>query len=371
MKLKRTLISAILALTCCVTASAQEAKVENVFSPHWYIQLQGGAQYTLGEIEFSELLSPTAQVGLGYNFTPVLGARLAVNAWQSKAGSEIQNKTYKWKWNYVSPNVDLTLNLSNLLCGYNPNRIFTVGLFGGIGANVGFKNDEAAVASKAMLKNYAYSITADDQFLHYLWDGTKVRLNAQFCVNLDLRLSKRVSLGVEAQANTLSDNYNSKKAGNSDWHFNGLVGLKINLGQTHTVREVQPCEPKIVYQDRVVEKIVEKPVVAPKAEKEPLHETMFYEIRLSDVESYGVIEKIVAWCNKYPTQSITIDGYADKGTGNAKLNEMYARKRAEKVADALKARGISVDRMIVTSHGDKVQPFSENAKNRCVIVVGE
>ena len=50
MKFNSILLSSILAMGC-VTASAQEAdKTVNVFNPHWYVQLQGGAQYTLGEI---------------------------------------------------------------------------------------------------------------------------------------------------------------------------------------------------------------------------------------------------------------------------------------------------------------------------------
>ena len=90
MKIKKTLLSAIL-VVCCSTVSAQDqqAKTEFVFNPHWYVQAQFGAQYTLGEVSFGDLISPNAQVGLGYNFNPVVGARLAVNAWQSKGGSTI------------------------------------------------------------------------------------------------------------------------------------------------------------------------------------------------------------------------------------------------------------------------------------------
>jgi outer membrane protein OmpA-like peptidoglycan-associated protein len=49
----------------------------------------------------------------------------------------------------------------------------------------------------------------------------------------------------------------------------------------------------------------------------------------------------------------------------------YAKQRAEKVAKALQEKGIAASRMDVSSYGDTVQPFSENDRNRCVIVVGE
>ena len=93
----------------CTAASAQEAKTVNVFNPHWYGQVQIGGQYTLGEIGFGKLLSPNAQLGVGYNFNKVVGARLSVNAWQSKAGWNVAGMDQqKWKWNYVAPMVDAT-----------------------------------------------------------------------------------------------------------------------------------------------------------------------------------------------------------------------------------------------------------------------
>ena len=75
----------------------------DAFNPHWYLQGQVGGQYTLGEIPFGELLSPNAQLGIGYNFSPVFGVRMGINAWQSKGGWREPN--YKWAWNYVNPNV--------------------------------------------------------------------------------------------------------------------------------------------------------------------------------------------------------------------------------------------------------------------------
>ena len=83
------------------------------------------------------------------------------------------------------------------------------------------------------------------------------------------------------------------------------------------------------------------------------------------------ISRIVEWCNKYPAKRISIKGYADRGTGNPRINVGYAKARAEKVAKALEAKGIARSRMDVSSYGDTVQPFAENDRNRCVIVVGE
>ena len=68
----------------------------------------------------------------------------------------------------------------------------------------------------------------------------------------------------------------------------------------------------------------------------------------------------------------TLTGYADKGTGNAKLNQMYAKRRADDVTKILiEEHGLDVSRLTSDSKGDTVQPFEENDKNRCVIITGE
>ena len=379
MNIKKVLFTAALALGI-MSASAQEQQTIEVFKPHWYFQLQGGAQYTLGERDFGDLISPNAQVTVGYNFNPLVGARLSVNAWQSKAGSTIDGTEYAWKWKYVAPSLDVTLNLSNLVCGYKANRFFNLGIFAGVGANIAFDNDEAVKVNNTLTALYPGATVLRpnaDQWLRYVWDGTKVRLNGRAGITADFRVSDRVAVGLELQANMLSDRYNSKKAPNPDFYFNALAGVKVALGATHTSKVVEPCN-RVVEVEKIVEVPkevikyveVEKPTNK-QAEVEPLKETFFYAIRLSDPTANSTIDKIVAWCNKYPTKGISISGYADKGTGNPKINQGYAKQRAEKVAKILQDRGIAASRMTVESFGDTVQPFPENDKNRCVIVVGE
>ena len=81
--------------------------------------------------------------------------------------------------------------------------------------------------------------------MEYLWDGSKVRPFAQGGITADFKLSDAISFGIEVSANTLSDKYNSKNAGNWDWYFNALAGVKINLGPTYTTRVIPAPEPEI------------------------------------------------------------------------------------------------------------------------------
>lgn len=382
MNIKKTLFSAILFMGA-LTASAQDCcKTEYVFNPHWYVQAQGGAQYTLGEISFDKLISPNAQVAVGYNFNKVIGARLNVNAWQSRAGSKLYGNTYKWKYNFIAPQVDATFNLTNLLCKYNPKRLVNVGVFAGIGANISFNNDEACEASKAILANYQ-NIQNDDQFLRYIWCGTKTRLMGQVGANIDFRISDAVSVGLEISANTLNDKYNSKKAGNSDWYFNALAGVKINLGKSYTERPKAPCcnhEPKVI--EKIVEKIVEKPVPvatpAPaKAETkkvEELRRDVFFTIKSTQItaEEMDKVKDVAEYLKANPEAKVTITGYADKGTGNAKINQDLSAKRANIVASTLQAKfGIPSSRIVKASKGDTEQPFAVNEQNRVSICIAK
>ena len=47
------------------------------FSPEWTVQILGGGAYTLGEADFADLLSPAAQLSVGYRFSRLLGARIS------------------------------------------------------------------------------------------------------------------------------------------------------------------------------------------------------------------------------------------------------------------------------------------------------
>lgn len=375
MKLNKVILSGVVALSC-VSASAQEAdKTVNVFTPHWYAQAQIGGQYTLGEIGFGKLLSPNVQVGVGYNFNQVVGARLSLNTWQSKAGQNVAGNTYKWKWNYVAPMVDATFNLTNLFCEYNPDRVVEFGVFGGIGANIAWGNDEAADAQKAILAGAGKNLADIQTPLENLWDGTKTRFVARVGANVDFRVSERVKLGVELSANTLSDKYNSKKAGNPDWYFNALVGVKVALGETHTTKVIPAPKPV----EKIIERIIEKPAPAPapkvetKVVEENFRRDIFFPIGNTNIAKSQTtkIAEIVEYMKENPDAKITLTGYADKGTGSAAFNDKIAARRALTVYNTLAAKGVAKSRMIKESKGCRVQPFEENDMNRVTICIAK
>ena len=375
MNFKKTLLTVLVAMGCSA-AMAQQTTTETVFNPHWYVRGQIGGQYTLGEVKFGDLVSPNAQIAAGYNFTSLWGARIAVNAWQSKGGSKINGTKYDWKYNYVAPMVDATLNLTNLFGGFKANRLVDLTLFAGIGANIGFNNDEAWTANGDILAQQFP--TYGEDYMQYLWDGSKARFVGRAGIDVDFNVCERVAIGLELSANTLSDKYNSKKAGNSDWYFNGLIGAKVNLGKT-TKQKTVPAKVQIVEKivEKPVEKVVEKIVYRDRiVEKkaEPLRREIFFTIRATQIvkEEMAKVEEIANYLKANPNAKVEITGHADKGTGNATINKNLSEKRAKIVADTLvKKFGIAESRISYEAKGDAEQPFAENEKNRVSICIAK
>ena len=401
MKIKNVLLSCLM-LCGALTASAQEAKTEYVHNPYWYIQLQGGAQYTLGEINFKDLISPNVQVTVGRQFTPVFGARLAVNAWQSRAGVDyneiatyvqgatgtgtvtagtpIPAGTTKVKWMYVAPGIDLTFNLSNLFCGYNPNRIFNFSVFAGAGANIAWGMDKDNNWENKNLA-IAHQAAGNDNWKYYFQgcnDGTKVRMFGRAGVAADFKVSDAVSLGLELNANTLSDRYNGKRANNWDWYFNALAGVKINLGKTYTTRTIEAPKPVERVVEKVIERVVEKPapvVAQPVVEKkEPFRRDVFFQINRTDIakSEANKVKEVADYLNANPNAKVEVTGYADIGTGNPTINSRLSKLRAESVFNALtKQYKIDASRIKVDYKGDTIQPFAKEVDNRVAICIAE
>ena len=379
----KTLMAAALMMFGAVTANAQatyEAAdgTKYEFQKHAFLNLEAGAQYTLGEAKFSKLLSPNIQLGLGYQFTPVFGARIQANAWQSKGGwngfrtqvgAEPYTNDYKYK--YVAPGLDFMFNLSNLFCGWNPNRVFNLTAFVGGGANIAWGNDEANDIAKNLQNLNAYN-------LEYLWDGSKVRLFGRGGLEAAFKLSDAVALTVEGNANILSDKYNSKNHSGgkmkADWYFNALVGLKINLGKTYNKILPPPPAPEPEPQPIVEPEPEPAPAPAPAPVIEPIRRDVFFLINKTEIrtEEAQKVKDIADYMQKYPESKVVVTGYADAGTGNDKINDRLAAGRADAVVKSLvNDYGIAQDRITYDSKGSRVQPFAENDLNRVTICIAE
>ena len=349
------------------------------FKKHAFLNIEGGAQYTLGEAKFDKLLSPNIQLGLGYQFNPIFGARLQANAWQSKGGWNgfrtqigLTPYTNDYSYKYVAPGIDLMFNLSNLVCGWNPNRVFNLTAFLGGGANIAWDNGEANNIAANLKDLNAYN-------LRYVWDGSTVRAFGRGGLEAAIRLSDAVALTLEGNANILSDRYNSKNhsGGNmkADWYFNALLGLKVNLGKTYTKLLPPPPAPEPEPQPIVEPEPAPAPAPAPEPVViEPIRRDIFFIINKTNIQLTEAqkVKEIAEYMQKYPNSKVVVTGYADAGTGNDKINDRLAAGRADVVVKSLiNDYGIAESRISYDSKGSRVQPFAENDLNRVTICIAE
>lgn len=396
--LKAIIIASVVAL-CSVSAVAQEdSSIEGGYLaesqelgykpyPYNFIQVQGGFGTTFTDVSCWKLLSPTYSLAVGRMFSPIVGARVHVNGWKSKGGFDefiytgreqvvpaVKSGVLKYDFTYINSNVDLMVNVFNIF-SQKVHRPFDLYFIGGLGLNYAWhNNDFENLVSQYQVGSNIINAWGNQQNLRHNLLSHNLRLG----LLADCNIAKHWSIGAEIDFNSLDDRFNSKYKDADDWMMTGQISITYKFGFKDAPKPApkpapvppvvaKPVEPAPVAAPKPVEAPAPKPVVV----DEPIKETIFYAIRESDVNRESVVNKVAEWCKKYPNKKITIDGYADKGTGNAKLNMGYAQMRAEKIAALLKEKGVPASQMTVKSYGDTVQPFAENDKNRCVIIEGK
>lgn len=360
------LLSAAIPARVSAQASVEgtaESTEQEVFNPHWFIQPQVGAAYTIGETKFADLISPAAAISAGYRFTPAFGLRVGVSGWQAR-GSWVAPR-HDYKFNYLQGNVDAMLSFTNLFCGFNPDRVLDFYGFIGAGAALGFHNNEAAALANAGCG------------FEKLWTGKKLFPAGRAGLGLDINLSRSFALNVEVNANALPDKFNSKKGSKADWQYNALVGVTYSFGGRS--KKVVKAEETIIVEEPApapepAPEPIPEPAPAPepvKAAPAPMTQHIFFTLNSSKItrENQIKVDALVEYMKANPETSVNVTGYADKATGSSPYNMKLSMRRAQAVAAALKAAGISESRITVDAKGDTEQPFAEIVKNRVAIAI--
>ena len=350
MKVK-ALLAAVMLTGAGITASAQ-TEVNN-----WFIQPQVGATYTSGSGNFGKLVAPAGQLSAGKYFNETVGARLAISGWR---GNGVGSNGFY----YGAATIDGLFNMSTLFAGSNPERFFNASLIAGLGYNQTFGENKRG------------------NFMGRLGLQGKIRLNQAFDLNL------------EALANGTGDKWNGLDDHSMDTYFSVLVGVAYKFGTGFNFA-CPDCE-KVYYDNECYDeeyvqslnnKINELRAQIDNhkcPEPQPCPEVVKVKPGMKSHVVFGLaktnitpdqdmnIQAIADYLKQYPEAKATVTGYADKGTGNAKINQQLAEKRANIVAEQLKNKyGISADRLTVGSKGDAEQPFSTNDWNRVVIMIAE
>lgn len=320
------------------------------FVPHWYVKAQGGLAYDVGEAKFSQLLSPSLQLTMGYQFNELFGVRAGVSGlW---ARNRYAYPLAEYKWNFIQPAIDAELNLTTLILGSNPERLTKVYAFAGAGVAYSFNNDDAEEASKRYGIEY-----------QKLWTGSRWNPVIRGGIGVDYQITDNIAIGAEVNANMLPDHFNSKagKKDNKDWHFNALIGVKFTIGKSHG--RTEPIYEEVV-----------KPVPEPKFVDVPIEKISFnvnihFLINQSVIRSNQIpkLTRLLQYLNEHPRAFIRLSGFADKDTGTPEINMRLSRERSQVVSQYLQDAGIEEWRIRRFAKGDKVQPFDIPEDNRVCI----
>ena len=349
-----TILASVAIVASLSVANAQKKD----FDPYWFLQIQGGAAETIGETNWVDLLSPSAAVSLGYQFSPVFAARINANAWQGKGAVNV-GQAEVYKYNYVEGAVELMADLASLFAGYKFDRTINPYIFGGVGVNYAFNNDEANA-----LKN---NFPADN----YLWDGSNVSPALRAGLGFNIRLSDAVALNLEGNTSFINDHFNSKVGSKADFQIKALAGLTFSFGKAKPAPApvvVPAPAPAPVKEPEPAPVVKEEPVIVEPA-FESLQRNILFVINKWDIrESEQLkIDEVVAALKENPDTKVRISGYADKATGTAKRNQFLSEKRSEIVAQAIMDAGIAKDRIITEYFGDTVNPFETPELNRVAV----
>lgn len=336
----------------------------NSFWSNWFIQ--GGAQWSafytsaehgqgLSRSPFKSFRSnPQASIAIGKWFTPGIGLRTKVSGIWGKA----MDQSFKY-WNAQE---QVLFNLSNMLCGYNPDRVWNVVPFAGAG-----------FARNCSANTYAMALS--------------VGLLNQFYV------SRKVAINLELGWNRYENDFMSSPMvynGDRGWdsHDNSLyaeVGLTVNLGKAtwNKVPDVDAIKALSQAQidalnaqlndanaenARLKKLLAEKKNETPKAVKEFINTpvSVFFNINKYKIASKKDLVNVEALA-KYAKEngaSLLVTGYADSATGKPDYNQWLSEKRAETVANELVKMGMSRDNISTAAKGgvNDLSPISYNRR---------
>ena len=377
------LLSLSVGLRAQDAAPAQKYSVAtNSFWNNWFVQLGGDwnawystEEYSSGQHNSLGLLSSGRRtfggaLAIGKWFTPGLGIRTKLQAWQGRAVPLIDNDPEKFdEWIL---NEHIMFNFSNMFLGYNPTRVWNIVPFigGGISRNMS-DNRYAIQMSLGMLSTW--------------------------------RLGSRVNIYLEAGWNQMEDDFDGVRADNAhksrfwkshDNNVYGEIGLMLRLGKStwkpmpdvdaiRMLSESQIDALNAQLEDANAEnerlrnlleeqpKVTETTAVAPEIVNSSV--SVFFDINNSEIASHKDLFNVKALA-KYAKENgkkLIVTGYADSATGNMESNQQLSEARANTVADELLKMGMFQDNIIVVGKGgiNELSPISYN--RRVIVSVGQ
>lgn len=136
--LKTTLMAALLTLGGNAAAQAQvKAETEKDVYPQAYIGVAGGGFFQLTKVGYDvkNTFTPMGAFNLGGWFNPWLGARFQFTGWKERGMQTNHLAPERYEYGFMSPNLDLMIDVTNLLC--KKPHVVHASVLGGVGFSAG------------------------------------------------------------------------------------------------------------------------------------------------------------------------------------------------------------------------------------------
>lgn len=394
--IKKTMLAA-LALAASGTALAQEAqtvqngdftetveystdkfKVEtNRFWSNWFVSAGGGVNLYFGDhdkqVKFGKRLAPAVDVAIGKWFTPGIGVRFAYSGLSVKGatqtgihstGEEVPGKggygywLTKQKFNFFNFHFDAMFNVSNLLFGYNPNRVYSLSPYVGLGV---MKTNDTPKATE---------------------------IAGHFGLLNSFRLCDALDLNLDIRGTLVSDAFDGENAGRGG---EGMLSATVGLTYKFKKRGWDKAKTVVRIDNRAINALRQQLADA-EAENDRLKRALAEGNRQKAKEivtkaSANLVTfqigkatlsnearanlSLLAEAIKAGDGNVvyTITGYADAGTGSKRINERLSKRRAEAVFNCLvKEFGVSESQLRVDHKGGVDNMFYDDPRlSRAVI----
>ena len=353
-----------------LTSMAQEdptlkySVATNSFWSNWFIQ--AGAEWNawysneehglgLSRSPFKKFRSnPGASIAIGKWFTPGIALRTKLQGIWGKTVTDADN--YGNHNSFWTLNEHVMFNLSNLIYGYNPNRVWNLIPFAGAGI------------SRTMTHNlYAMQLSVG--------------------VQSSWKLNKHLNIYLEGGWNRLEGDVDGidKSNGQRGWDshdnmFYAELGLNFNLGKATWNKVPDVDAIKALSQSQI--DALQKQLDDANAENARLKNmlanqknagqsvkeyvttpvSVFFNINKTKIASQKDLVNVRALANyaKDNNSKLLVTGYADSATGTPAINQRLSEGRANTVAEELVKMGVSRDNISTAAKGgvDDLSPVS-------------
>lgn len=369
-----------------VRSSDRYKVVTNRFFSNWFIGGGLGMQMYFGDhnkqMDFGDRLTSSYGVNVGKWFSPGLGVRVGIHGKKIKGltqngshstGERYEGKPWEGYWltnqefNYFNLHGDVLFNLSNILYGYKADRFYNLIPYAGLGWMVTTDHPEQREVSANLGIHNTFRVS---KAIDLTLDFRGSMVNDRF----DGEIGERKTEGVLNTLIGLSYKFKNREwvkpedlyKSESQYEISALRDeMNKLMANNEALRELLASAEKETVTDIQVK---DRILVAPILVTFPINKsTVSNEARVN----LGYFAGVINQGRKDIIYKVT--GYADKGTGNAQINERLSRERSVAIYNVLVGEfGVNPSQLKVSHEGGVDNMFYDDPRvSRAVIVIAE